>query len=51
MDDMTSTGDPSGVGDLADPEELMTAGRFGSLTLLSPKALRIYADRRLLPPY
>ena len=30
--------------------DLMTAGRFGSLTLLSAKALRIYADRGLLPP-
>ena len=29
----------------------MTAGRFGSLTLLSAKALRIYADRGLLTPY
>lgn len=32
------------------PDDLMTAGRFGSLTLLSAKALRIYADRGLLPP-
>lgn len=32
-------------------KDLMTAGRFGSLTLLSAKALRIYADRGLLPPY
>ena len=29
---------------------LMTAGRFGQETLLSAKALRIYADRGLLPP-
>ncbi|KAA9084168.1 MerR family transcriptional regulator [Microbacterium radiodurans] len=28
----------------------MTAGRFGAMTLLSAKALRIYADRGLLPP-
>jgi DNA-binding transcriptional MerR regulator len=35
---------------LHDLDELMTAGRFGSLTLLSPKALRIYAERGLLPP-
>jgi DNA-binding transcriptional MerR regulator len=33
-----------------DDSELMTAGRFGSLTLLSAKALRIYAERGLLPP-
>jgi DNA-binding transcriptional MerR regulator len=31
-------------------DELMTAGRFSALTLLSAKALRIYADRGLLPP-
>lgn len=31
--------------------ELLTAGRFGSLTLLTPKALRIYAERGLLPPH
>ncbi|WNV75933.1 MerR family transcriptional regulator [Geodermatophilus sp. DSM 44513] len=31
-------------------DDLMTAGRFGSLTLLSAKALRIYADRGLLSP-
>jgi DNA-binding transcriptional MerR regulator len=30
--------------------ELMTAGRFSASTLLSAKALRIYADRGLLPP-
>lgn len=30
---------------------LMTPSEFGSLTLLSAKALRIYADRGLLPPY
>ena len=29
---------------------LMTAGRFAEATLLSAKALRIYADRELLPP-
>lgn len=38
---------PDGPGD---PDDLMTAGRFASLTLLSAKALRIYADRGLLPP-
>src|SRR4051794_26666197 len=31
----------------ADP---LTAGRFAALTLLTPKALRIYADKGLLPP-
>lgn len=31
-------------------DELMTAGRFSALTLLTAKALRIYADRDLLPP-
>lgn len=31
-------------------EEWMTAGRFGAETLLSAKALRIYADRGLLAP-
>lgn len=31
-------------------DELMTAGRFASSTLLSAKALRIYAERGLLPP-
>lgn len=30
--------------------DLITAGRFASLTLLSAKALRIYADRGLLTP-
>lgn len=30
--------------------ELMTAGRFGLATMLSAKALRLYADRGLLPP-
>jgi DNA-binding transcriptional MerR regulator len=35
---------------MVNQEELMTAGRFGALTLLSAKALRIYADRGLLPP-
>jgi len=40
---MTSTRPP---GD----RRLMTAGRFGQETLLSAKALRIYADRGLLPP-
>ena len=33
-----------------DGSPLMTAGRFGSSTLLSAKALRIYAERDLLPP-
>ena len=36
--------DPHGVG-------LMTAGQFGRQTLLSAKALRIYAERGLLPPH
>jgi len=40
---MTSTRTP---GD----RRLMTAGRFAEATLLSAKALRIYADRGLLPP-
>ena len=40
---MTSTRPP---GD----RRLMTAGRFAEATLLSAKALRIYADRGLLPP-
>jgi DNA-binding transcriptional MerR regulator len=40
---MTSTRPPS-------DGRLMTAGRFGQETLLSAKALRIYADRGLLPP-
>lgn len=31
-------------------DELLTAGRFAQSTLLSAKALRIYADRGLLPP-
>ena len=31
--------------------DLLTPARFGSLTMLSAKALRIYADRELLPPY
>lgn len=31
-------------------DELMTAGRFSAMTLLTAKALRIYADRNLLPP-
>jgi DNA-binding transcriptional MerR regulator len=30
--------------------ELMTAGRFSLATMLSAKALRLYADRGLLPP-
>jgi DNA-binding transcriptional MerR regulator len=30
--------------------ELMTAGRFALATMLSAKALRLYADRNLLPP-
>jgi DNA-binding transcriptional MerR regulator len=29
---------------------LISAGRFGTLTLLSPKALRLYAERGLLQP-
>jgi DNA-binding transcriptional MerR regulator len=33
-----------------DDGELMTAGRFGQATLLSAKALRLYAERGLLPP-
>jgi DNA-binding transcriptional MerR regulator len=40
---MTSTRPPA-------EERLMTAGRFGQETLLSAKALRIYADRGLLAP-
>lgn len=40
---MTSTRPPSG-------DQLITAGRFGQETLLSAKALRIYAERGLLPP-
>jgi len=43
-DDLGQVGAPHGTG------ELVTAGRFGSLTLLSAKALRLYADRGLLPP-
>ena len=35
----------------SDTDDLLTSGRFGSVTLLSAKALRIYADRGLLPPY
>ncbi|HYP44065.1 MAG TPA: GyrI-like domain-containing protein [Propionibacteriaceae bacterium] len=31
--------------------ELLTAGRFSTLSLLSPKALRIYAERGLLVPF
>jgi len=42
--DMTWTGDHMDDGSDR-PDVLMTAGRFGSLTLLSAKALRIYADR------
>ncbi|EZP25225.1 MerR family transcriptional regulator [Microbacterium oleivorans] len=34
----------------AETNEWMTAGRFGASTLLSAKALRIYADRGLLAP-
>ena len=30
---------------------LMTAGQFGGQTLLSAKALRVYAERGLLPPH
>ena len=40
---MTSTRPPSG-------DQLITAGRVAPETLLSAKALRIYADRGLLPP-
>ncbi len=40
---MTTTRPPSG-------DRLITAGRFAQETLLSAKALRIYADRGLLPP-
>jgi len=43
-DDLEHVATPRGT------NELVTAGRFGSLTLLSAKALRIYADRGLLPP-
>jgi DNA-binding transcriptional MerR regulator/effector-binding domain-containing protein len=35
----------------ADRPDLLTSGQFGSQTLLSAKALRIYADNGLLPPY
>ena len=41
---MTSEADASGAGDL------MTAGRFGLATMLSAKALRLYAERDLLRP-
>jgi DNA-binding transcriptional MerR regulator len=34
----------------SDGGELMTAGRFSLATMLSPKALRLYAERGLLPP-
>ena len=34
----------------AEDDEWMTAGRFGASTLLSAKALRIYAERGLLAP-
>jgi DNA-binding transcriptional MerR regulator len=34
----------------SDGGELMTAGRFALATMLSAKALRLYADRNLLPP-
>ena len=34
----------------SDGGELMTAGRFALATMLSAKALRLYADRGLLPP-
>ena len=34
----------------SDADELMTAGRFARATMLSAKALRLYADRNLLPP-
>ncbi len=33
-----------------DTDDLLTSGRFGSVTLLSSKALRIYAERGLLVP-
>lgn len=32
-------------------DTLLTPARFGSLTMLSAKALRIYAERGLLPPH
>jgi DNA-binding transcriptional MerR regulator len=48
---MTSTGTSEDPDGRENPDDLMTAGRFGSLTLLSAKALRIYADRGLLMPY
>ncbi len=35
---------------VSDGGELMTAGRFSLATMLSAKALRLYADRGLLPP-
>lgn len=47
---MTSADDWEALDDPDRLDGLMTAGRFGSRTLLSPKALRIYADRGLLPP-
>lgn len=47
---MTSAGAPKLVDAPQSPDDLMTAGRFGSLTLLSAKALRIYADSGLLSP-
>jgi DNA-binding transcriptional MerR regulator len=46
----TSTGSPPGAGPRLGDGELMTAGRFGLATMLSAKALRLYADRGLLPP-
>jgi DNA-binding transcriptional MerR regulator len=48
---MTSTDHPEDPDGQENPDDLMTAGRFGSLTLLSAKALRIYADRGLRVPY
>ena len=47
---MTSADDRESPGGPDHPDDLMTAGRFASRTLLSAKALRIYADRGLLPP-
>ncbi len=49
-DGVTAADDRRGLDVPGSPDDLMTAGRFGSLTLLSAKALRIYADRGLLPP-
>lgn len=46
---MTAADDDQGPTGPDQLDDLMTAGRFGSLTLLSAKALRIYAERGLLP--